>query len=162
MKEISYWLTRFILEARRADGNLYPANTLYNVSPTPKESKMKKVENDEEEREKNDEEGKETAFSSSCSVNIKHGKTRIPFHFYCEILDDFRDFVCMCVHMCKDSECDVQNTVSLFLSYIFIKKLFSKQLSLDTFDVFFFSCFLPLSLINIHGGLICNSLVCSM
>ena len=61
----------------------------------------------------------------------------------------------MCVHVCKDSECDVRNTVSLFLSYIFGKKLFSKQLCLDAFDVFS-SCFLSLSLINIHGGLICN------
>ena len=81
MKEVNYWLTRFILEARRADGNLYPANTLYNISPTPKEGKKKKVGNDVEEKEENDEEGKETAFSSSCSVNIKHGKTRISFHF---------------------------------------------------------------------------------
>ena len=95
MKEVNYWLTRFILEARRADGNLYPANTLYNISPTPKEGKKKKVENDEE-KEENDEEGKETVFSLSCSVNIKHDKTRISFHFYCEILNNFWDFVCVC------------------------------------------------------------------
>ena len=100
MKEVNYWLTRFILEARRADGNLYPANTLYNISPTPKEGKKKKVENDEEEKEEIDEEGKETAFLSSCSVNVKHGKTRISFHFYCEVLDDFWDFVCVCVSVC--------------------------------------------------------------
>ena len=61
----------------------------------------------------------------------------------------------------KDSECDVRNTVSLYLSYIFDKKknnkLCSKQLYLDAFDVlfgFFFLCFSPLSLISIHGGLI--------
>ena len=32
MKEVDYWLTRFILEARRVDDKPYPANTLYNIS----------------------------------------------------------------------------------------------------------------------------------
>ena len=32
VKEVNYWLTRFVLETRRGDGNPYPANTLYNIS----------------------------------------------------------------------------------------------------------------------------------
>ena len=32
VEEINYWLTRFILEVMRSDGNPYPANTLYNIS----------------------------------------------------------------------------------------------------------------------------------
>ena len=32
MKEVNHWLTRFILETRKADSKPYPANTLYNIS----------------------------------------------------------------------------------------------------------------------------------
>ena len=32
MKEVDYWLARFILEARRGDGKPYPANNLYNIA----------------------------------------------------------------------------------------------------------------------------------
>ena len=32
VKEVDFWLTRFILEARRADGKPYPANTLYSIA----------------------------------------------------------------------------------------------------------------------------------
>ena len=32
VKEVDFWLTRFILEARRVDGKPYPANTLYNIA----------------------------------------------------------------------------------------------------------------------------------
>lgn len=32
VEEVDYWLTRFILETRRANGNPYPVNTLYNIS----------------------------------------------------------------------------------------------------------------------------------
>jgi hypothetical protein len=32
VKEVDYWLTRFILEARRGDGKPYPANSLYNIA----------------------------------------------------------------------------------------------------------------------------------
>ena len=32
MKEINYWLTRFILEVMRADGKPNPANSLYSIS----------------------------------------------------------------------------------------------------------------------------------
>ena len=52
-------------------------------------------------KEENDEESKEAAFSYSCSVNIKHDKTSISFHFYCEILDNFWDFVCVCARVLK-------------------------------------------------------------
>jgi hypothetical protein len=30
VKKVDYWLTRFILEARRGDGKQYPGNSLYN------------------------------------------------------------------------------------------------------------------------------------
>jgi hypothetical protein len=32
VREVDYWLTRFVLEARRADGKPYPANTLYKIA----------------------------------------------------------------------------------------------------------------------------------
>ena len=32
VKEVDFWLTRFILEARRVDGKPYPANTLYSIA----------------------------------------------------------------------------------------------------------------------------------
>jgi hypothetical protein len=32
VKKFDYWLTRFILEARRGDGKPYPANSLYGIT----------------------------------------------------------------------------------------------------------------------------------
>jgi hypothetical protein len=32
VKKVDYWLTRFILKARRGDGKPYPANSLYNIA----------------------------------------------------------------------------------------------------------------------------------
>ena len=32
VKEVDYWLTRFILEPRRGDGKPYPVNSLYNIA----------------------------------------------------------------------------------------------------------------------------------
>ena len=32
VEEINYWLTRFILEVMKADGNPYPANSLFSIS----------------------------------------------------------------------------------------------------------------------------------
>lgn len=29
--QLNFWLSRFIVEARRADGNPYPPNTIYNI-----------------------------------------------------------------------------------------------------------------------------------
>ena len=31
-EEVNYWLTRFILEAMKADGSPYPANSLYLIA----------------------------------------------------------------------------------------------------------------------------------
>ena len=35
VEEITYWLTKFVLEVMRADGKPYPANSLYIISTGP-------------------------------------------------------------------------------------------------------------------------------